>query len=542
MLRQPHCMATLVLQRLQASEKVRQIIDGANGDAPASAQTFSTAAFEALDCAIDEATGLKANFIGTEHVLLAILRQPDPLKGQLAAAGVDYDSARAELLDLYYYGTGPRSSPPRRILLLARHYLTRAVRYGKIAYAVSMRGSIVDPRLKTNPYPAYRRMLGKGIRRDPVANMWVATRYADAVSILRDPRFIRRGPTYHFANPESHHRLPPEVRKRIAIASEFYPRQMLFENPPSHTRLRGLVSGAFTPAYVERLRGRIQAIADSLLDTVASRDRIDLINDFAYPLPLLVISEMLGIPADDYEKLKAWSDDVAELLMPRTPLATARKTCASLSALREFFNGVLSDLRREPRNNLLSALLAAEAQGEKLSPEELFANSVLLLAAGHETTTNLIGNGLLALLKHPDQLEYLRKNPDSMPSAIEEFLRYDSPVQWTSRLAGEDLELQGHQIRRNDLILIGLASANRDPEQFSEPDKLDVTRKENRHIAFGHGIHFCLGAALARMEGEIAFTALLRRFPRMRVESRGIQWRSSIFLRGMKSMPIVIRD
>jgi hypothetical protein len=370
--------------------------------------------------------------------------------------------------------------------------------------------------------------------------MWLVTRYTDVVSVLRDARFIRRGPTYQFGNPNDYRVLPGDVRKRIAFANEFFPRQMLFENPPNHTRLRALVSGAFTPAVVEGMRPRVQAITDSLLDASQARGRMDVIKEFATPLPIAVIAELLGLPATDYEKVKQWSDDIAASLDARPSLSASRQAGKSLREFRRYFDSVLASLRGDRGNTLLAAMVAAEAAGEKLSPEELFANSVLLLAAGHETTTNLIGNGLLALLKNPEQWAYLREHPESLPSAVEELLRFDSPVQWTARVAGSDFELQGRQILKDDLILIGLAAANHDPTQFAQPHKLDVTRKDNRHLAFGQGIHFCLGAALARLEAEVAFSTLLRRFPNLRLEPSKIVWRGSIFLRGMTSLPVAL--
>jgi hypothetical protein len=266
---------------------------------------------------------------------------------------------------------------------------------------------------------------------------------------------------------------------------------------------------------------------------------MDVIRDLAYPLPTIVIAEMLGVPAGDRARFKQWSDDFAVFLGSFNPTPEQQQQAlASVLELKEYFRALVPELRRRPRGDLLSDLATAEEQGDMLSEEELLANCTLLLFAGHETTTNLIGNGLLALLRHPDQLHRLRAEPRLVGSAVEELLRYESPVQGTRRLAKEAVTVDGRRIERGQFVLLLLGAANRDPEQFPDPDRLDVTRSEVRHLAFGHGPHFCLGAPLARLEGQIALGTLLQRTPGLRLETETVAWREQFALRGLKSLPV----
>ncbi|MCH7835360.1 MAG: cytochrome P450 [Chloroflexi bacterium] len=390
------------------------------------------------------------------------------------------------------------------------------------------------PEIHANPYPMYVRLREE----DPVhwsalMEAWILTRYADIVAVLTDSRFSAN-------RRQAQNRFAQEAQK---IAEEFGPfgrtQTMLTSDPPLHTRLRRLVSKAFTPRMVEGLRPRIQLIVDELLDAVRDSGRMDLIRDLAYPLPVIVIAEMLGIPPQERDQFKRWSDEIAATLGgPFTPPEVLERARKSAIELADYFRGVIAERRREPAEDLISGLIAAEEQGQILSEDEMLATAMLLLVAGNETTTNLIGNGTLALLRNPDQLRRLQDDPSLIPAAVEELLRYDGPVQGTGRVAMEELEIDGRPVKTGQVVFCVLGSANRDPAQFENPDELDITRQPNEHIAFGDGIHSCLGAPLARAEGQIAFETLLRRFPNPRLETDNPQWGGSFILRGLKSLPI----
>jgi cytochrome P450 len=316
---------------------------------------------------------------------------------------------------------------------------------------------------------------------------------------------------------------------------------MLFRDPPDHTRLRSLVSRAFTPRVVEAMRPHIQEIVDGLLDRLEGARGMDVIEDLAYPLPVRVICEMLGVPIEDQDVFKEWSADIARSLdasiLPAGSEVITRGQ-ESGDALREYFRSLIAVRRKQPREDLLSALIAAEEQGDKLSEPELVATCVLLLIAGHETTVNLIGNGVLALLRHPAELRALAADPALIQTGVEELLRFDGPVQRTGRLTNADVEIDGRQISKGSIVAAVIGAANRDPAHFADPDRLDVTRRENRHIAFGFGIHFCLGAPLARIEGQVAIGTLLRRWRTLKLVSDTPEWRESSVLRGLKTLPV----
>jgi hypothetical protein len=321
---------------------------------------------------------------------------------------------------------------------------------------------------------------------------------------------------------------------------------MLMIDPPDHTRLRGIVSKAFTPRVVENMRALIQQLVDDMLARVQAQNRMELMADLANPLPAMVIAAMLGVPGSDQPQFKAWSDDISMALGGIDSARSREELFAlyeiaqkSYLALSSYFKEKVADLRIKPQENLLSALIQAEEQGDRLTENELFANCVLLLIAGHETTTNLIGNGVLALLKNPDEQETLRLKPELIVTAVEEMLRYDSPVQKMGRIALTDIPIAGKEILQGQLICFGFAAANRDPEQFALPQQLDVTRQPNRHLAFGHGLHYCVGAALARVEGQIVINTILRRLPKLRLENEKLEWRRNFTLRGLKALPVV---
>lgn len=389
------------------------------------------------------------------------------------------------------------------------------------------------PEVRADPYPLYHRFRAE----DPVhlspLGVWILTRYADAAAVLRNPRFSS---DHRHAQGEvafASAQRDPELLERRSTA-------MLFSDPPDHTRLRGLVNKAFTPRTVEGLRPRIGRIASDLLDRAEGAGGMDLVADFAYPLPLTVISEMLGVPPEDRETFKAWSTTLAANLDPLIPPEAVARAMAAGDAFDEYFRALIAERRARPRDDLLSALIAAEEAGDRLTEDELLATLTLLLVAGHETTVNLIGNGTLALLRNPGELERLRANAALAPAAVEELLRYDSPVQLTARTALEDADVAGTVIPKGRTAVVVIGAANRDPAEFPDPDRLDVGRADVRHLAFGGGIHFCLGASLARVEGEIAITALLRRFPAIALAADAPQWRETITLRGLKSLPLTL--
>jgi cytochrome P450 len=385
------------------------------------------------------------------------------------------------------------------------------------------------PEFHANPYPFYRALREEDPVHQSPLGLWVLTRYDDAVMVLRDPRFGREG-------------MAKLMEARLGLTQDASrSRDMLSQDPPDHTRLRGLVSRAFTPRVVEVMRPHIQEIVDALLDRVEGAHAMDVIEDLAYPLPVTVICEMLGVPAGDQDVFKHWSTDIARSLdaavLPAGSDAIPRGRDARI-ALAEYFRGLIATRRKNPKADLLSALIAAEEEGNKLSEGELVSTCMLLLIAGHETTVNLIGNGLLALLQHPDQMRALRNDPALIQTAVEELLRFDGPVQRTGRMTTTDVEIGGKHVAKDSVVVSVIGAANRDPAHFSDPDCLDISRKENRHIAFGFGIHFCLGAPLARIEGQIALGALVRRLPGLKLVSDTPEWRESSTLRGLKTLPV----
>jgi cytochrome P450 len=390
-----------------------------------------------------------------------------------------------------------------------------------------------SPEFQRDPYPVYRRLR----QEDPIArladpDLWLVTRYADVVAIFRDPRFR----TGDMGNNEDLLPLADRI-PGIAMVLEAFRNMMLFQNPPDHTRLRGLVNKAFTPRRIEGLRPRIDAIVEDLLGACSTRGEFDLIGDFAVPVPVVVIAELLGVPAEDRERLKEWSRRLAVMLDGTVRMAGIPDAASAAGELVEYLVGIVERRRREPRDDLISAMIAAQDRDDALTDRELLSNSVLLLIAGHETTTNLIGNGSVALLEHPDQLERVRGEPELIRSAVEELLRFDSPVQLTSRYPLEDLEWDGHKFREGQEVNLMLGAANRDPEVFADPERLDVARADNRHVSFGFGAHFCLGAPLARLEGQIAVGALARRFPRLAIAGEPVR-RPGVVLRGYASVPV----
>jgi cytochrome P450 len=389
------------------------------------------------------------------------------------------------------------------------------------------------PEFIRDPYPFYERLRSTDPMHITPFGAFLASRHAEVSLVLRDKRFGK-----DFVD-RTVRRYGPQVMEEPVFRSMRH--WMLQQDPPDHTRLRGLVVKAFTARRVEDMRPRIQAIVDETLDRIAPRGHMDLIEDFAFRLPVTIICDMLGIPAEHREVFYTSSRTGGRLLdpVPLSPAEIAEANTAS-AAYQIYFKQLFELRRRQPGDDLTTQLVQAEEDGSKLSNEELTANIILLFGAGHETTVNLIGNGLLALHRNPDQLALLKANPALITNAIEEFLRYDSSVQMTGRVALEDIDdLGGKKIPKGEAVLCLLGSANRDPAVYPDrPDRLDITRPNVRPLSFGGGIHFCLGAQLARIEAEVAIATLLRRLPELRLDNAQTpDWRPTFVLRGLKTLP-----
>ena len=390
---------------------------------------------------------------------------------------------------------------------------------------------LLDPDILANPYPLYHRLQTEDpVHWDPYLHAWVVTRYQDVVMVLQQFSANRT------PSPEQFEAMD---LKALTPLARVMVHQMLFLDAPMHGRIRGLCSGAFTVRRVEALRAHIQDIVNDLLDAVQPAGHMDVLADLANPLPAIVTAEMLGVPAADHEQLKAWSADFAEVLgnFQHNP-ERASRSIRSLNEMCAYFRLAVHEHREHPRDDMISALVTAEVLGDRLTEEEIVANIILTMVGGQETTTNLIGNGLLTLLRHPDQLELLRADADLISSAVEELLRYESPTQYTARLAPDDVQLGDKLIRKHQLVMVVMGAANRDPERFPDPDRLDLRRLDNRHLAFAWGSHFCFGAPLARIEGRTAIQTMLRRMPNLRLASGPITWRPNLALRGLTEFQI----
>src|SRR6266849_6201411 len=363
---------------------------------------------------------------------------------------------------------------------------------------------LLDPEVLANPYPLYERLRTESpVYWDPYLHAWVVTRYADVITVLHDFSADRTPTPEQFA---------AMGLSELGPIAQVMMKQMLFMDAPAHTRLRGLASMAFTPARVEALRSHIREIVDTLMAPLLRAGRMDVINDLAAPLPAIVTAEMLGVPTTDCDRLKAWSADFAEVLgnFQHNP-DRASRTLKCVEEMTSYFRAAIQRMKTEPREGLINAFMTAELDGDRLTEDEIIANCIVTMVGGQETTTNLIGNGVLSLLRNPDQLQRLRNDLTLLPSAVEELLRYERPSQHTARICPQDTELGGKQIRKGQAVIAVMAAGNRDPERFHEPDRLDLGRADNRHLAFGWASHFCFGAPLARIEGQIAFAAIVSR-------------------------------
>jgi hypothetical protein len=393
---------------------------------------------------------------------------------------------------------------------------------------------LLDPEVLANPYPLYRALREQDpVHWDPFLHAWVVTAYADVQTVLQ--KF-------------SAERTPTPEQLRAMGLGELEPigqvlvRQMLFKDAAAHARLRGLCLAAFTPKRVAAMREQVQSIADDLIDRALVRGRMDVVADFAAPLPAVVTAGLLGVPSSDWEQFKAWSIDFAEVLgnLQHNP-DRAERTLRCVRDMTAYFRSAVREHERSPREGLLHSLITAEVDGGRLTEDEVVANAILIMVGGQETTTNLIGNGLLALLRHPDRLAELRDDPSIVAGAVEELLRFESPTQHTARMVPEDTVLGGKLLRKREPVMAVMAAANRDPARFPDPDRLDLRRPDNKHLAFSWAAHFCFGAPLARMEGQIAFTALLGRLRDLALEPGPLVWRENLALRGLKALSVSFR-
>ncbi|HXW54791.1 MAG TPA: cytochrome P450 [Candidatus Cybelea sp.] len=390
---------------------------------------------------------------------------------------------------------------------------------------------LLDPEVLANPYPLFGRLREEDpVHWDPYLHAWVVVRYADVITVLRDFSAART-PTPEYLDQIGLGELAPIANVMV--------KQMLFLDAPAHTRIRKLASYAFTPQRVEVLRNHIREIVKQLVEAVVVKGRMDVIADLAEPLPYIVTAEMLGVPVEDAPQLKAWSQDFAEMLgnFQHNP-DHAPRVRKSLEEMTKYFQSAIEQIQKSPREGLIQSFLNAEVDGDRFTPEEVIANTIVTMVGGQETTTNLIGNGFLTLLRHPEVLRQLRSDLTLIPSAVEEMLRYEPPSQHTARLAPFDCELGGKKIRKRQAVIAVMAAGNRDPDRFSDPDRFDITRKDNRHLSFGWAAHFCFGAALARIEGQVAFEVMLRRLANWSLGPQPLVWRTNLGLRGLTSLQV----
>jgi len=393
---------------------------------------------------------------------------------------------------------------------------------------------LLDPKVHADPYPFYKHLREQApVHWDGFMHTWVVTRYEDVMTVLHSFSADRT------PNPDDMAKLGLPSLGPIA---DVMARQMLFLDAPAHTRLRKLCSYAFTPRRVEAMEEQIEDIANRLIDDVIAKGSMDVIADFAEPFPAIVTAGLLGVPLDDHRQLKAWSADFAQMLgnFQHNP-DRVRDVMRSTEQMTGYFHEAIRSQADKPQDGLIRSLMEAEVDGERLSNDEVVANTIVTMVGGQETTTNLIGNGLLTLIRQPERLAELRDDPAIMKSGIEELLRYETPSQHTARIAPADTMMGGKLIKKGTAVMAVMAAGNRDPDRFPDPDRLDLTREDNRHLAFGWAAHFCFGAPLARMEGRIAFNALLHRLDDIKLASDKLVWRDNSGLRGLRALPITFR-
>jgi pimeloyl-[acyl-carrier protein] synthase len=394
------------------------------------------------------------------------------------------------------------------------------------------------PEYIVDPHPQLHRLRAE----DPVhwsstLGVWMITRYADVMAILHDRRFSSMAGRW-----DQYPKFFLRGGSTSSPMAEMYSKWMLQVDPPDHTRLRALVNKAFTPRAVEAMRPRIQRMVDELLDPVIPTGRMDVMADIGFPLPVLVICDLLGVPRSEYSNIRQWTQDLLRSLSPAISAQGMARVNEVIVKLREYFRSLANERRKQPKDDMMSALLAAREQGDKLNEEELLATCVLLAFAGHATTAQLTGKGMLVLLQNPDQLELLRSNPSLIVGAVEEMLRYEGTLQMVYRSTIEEVTIGGKTIPARQMVFASLAAANRDPAQFPDPDRFDITRDASKHLSFGHGIHYCVGAPLGRLESQIAINTMLRRLPNLKVCATGVRRESSLLLRGLVELPVTFGD
>ncbi len=385
-----------------------------------------------------------------------------------------------------------------------------------------------------NPYPVYQAMREEApVYWSDAWGCWLLTRYQDIIKTLQDYQTFTS-----LGRLTATMELPEPLWEKVAPLVRHYSQGLINVDPPDHTRMRQLVHMAFTPRAIRKMRAYIEAIVERLIDEQIERGELDVIWDFSYPLPVTVIAEMMGIPVEDHAKFKRWSGEIVGFMAtPKPSPEVLLKSQDALLAMQQYFRDIYARRRLAPADDLITALVQAELEGDKLTEEEMVSSCVTILIGGHETTTYLIANGMYALLQHPAQLRLLCDNPALDASAIEEFLRYEGPFQRNRRIATRDVKIGDMTIKKDQLVMQFLGAANRDPARFDNPDALDLTRSPNRHLAFGYGPHFCLGAPLARLEAPLAIRALLTKLRRIRLAHEDLEWNSALF-RGLKSLPI----
>jgi pimeloyl-[acyl-carrier protein] synthase len=392
-----------------------------------------------------------------------------------------------------------------------------------------------DKNFHNYPYKIYDSLRNEEPVHWSFIGVWVLTCYADVKAILTDKRFITDPLPKRLEEKNKYSQNNAGGLGALQQASSKF---LFYMNPPDHTRLRVLVSKAFSQSVVEGLRPRIQNTVDGLLSKVQEAGYMDIITDLAAPLPVKVIANLLGMPLEDCNMLHEWSTKLSRVLDPLISLKEYEQLNSVIKQFEDYIQGLIVEREKRPQDDLISALIAARDEGDKLRADELSTVCMQLFITGEETTVNTVGNSILTLLNHPDQLAKLKAEPNLINSAIEELLRYDSPVQFTGRCATEDVEIKGKLIKKGDKVLLGLGAGNHDPNQFSHPEKLDITRQENRHLAFADGIHYCLGAVLARAQAQIAINTLIQNFSDLKLNTDKLAWRKNIYLRGLISLPV----
>jgi cytochrome P450 len=400
---------------------------------------------------------------------------------------------------------------------------------GADAGAAPLSIDLFTDEVRVDPYPLYRELRATEpiVESQDEPDTFILLRYQDCLEVLRDPRWS--------SNPAHRQQSAPDDVLDVRAADVSV---LLFLDPPDHTRLRKLVSKAFTPRTVERMRPRIQALVDTILDEAAERGSLDVVGELGYQVPVTVICELMGVPVADRDMFGPWSSAASRLLDGVQDAEVTNEGLMGVMQIVNYFNNLFDERRADPQDDLITALLAAEADGDRLDEEELRSIVLLLFIAGHETTMNLIGNGTKALLEHPDQLRRLTADPAMVPVAVEELLRFDGPVHLTARIATEPLTVGGRSFATGDQVIALLAAANRDPARYERPDELDVGRTDNQHLTFSHGIHYCLGAALARIEGQVVLGSLIQRFPEMELLTDPLEYRDHFVLRGLRELRV----